>query len=105
MTRAVMELGLGFYLLIGVELAEWGLRRPDVIRTLAPDEPGKRYLLMVAIGPIWALWVGLFMMAIAIDRGVLWGHHLITGHWVRFGTIVIMLAAILVLNLVSPSAL
>ena len=57
-----------------------GLRRPDVIKTLAPGEPGKRYLLMVAIGPIWALWVSLFIMAIAIDRGVLWGHYLITGN-------------------------
>ena len=105
MTRAVMELGLGLYLMVGVELAEWGLRRPDVTRTVAPSGSGKRYLLMVAIGPIWAMWVGLFMMAIAIDRGVLWGHYLITGGWIRFWTIIVMIAAILILNVTSPSIL
>jgi len=103
MTRAVMELGLGLYLLVGVELAEWGLRRPDVMKTIGPAEPGRRYLLMVAIGPIWAMWFGLFMMAIAVDRGVLWGHHLITGSWIRFGAIVIMTAVVLILNLAAPS--
>ncbi|MDH3663519.1 MAG: hypothetical protein OEU92_26470 [Alphaproteobacteria bacterium] len=103
MTRVVMELGLGLYLLVGVELAEWGLRRPDVMTTVAPTGPGKRYLLMVAIGPLWAMWVGLFMMVIAIDRGVLWGHFLISGGWIRFWTIAIMTAAIVILNLAAPS--
>ena len=103
MTRAVMELGLGLYLMIGVELAEWGLRRPDMMKMAGPLEPGKRYLLMIVIGPVWVLWVGLLMMAIAIDRGVLWGHYLISGEWIRFWTIIIMIAAILILNLASPS--
>ena len=103
MTRTVMELGLGLYLMVGVELAEWGLRRSDVTRTVSPAEPGKRYLLMIMIGPIWAMWVGLFLMAIAIDRGVLWGHYLISGGWIRFWTIAVMTAAILILNLASPS--
>jgi len=103
MTRAVMELGLGLYLIVGVELAEWGLRRPDVMKTIGPAEPGRRYLLMVAIGPLWAIWVGLFMLVIAIDRGVLWGHYLISGGWIRFWTIAIITAAILILNAASPS--
>ena len=102
MTRTVMELGFGLYLMVGVELAEWGLLRPDVMKTAGPAGPRKRYLLMVAIGPIWAMWVGLFMMVIAIDRGVLWGHYLITGSWIRFLTIVVMLAAIQILNVASP---
>jgi len=105
MTRTMMELGLGLYLLAGIELAEWGLRRPDVMKMAAPIGPGKRYLLMVAIGPLWALWVGLFMMAIAIDRGVLWGHHLISGGSIRFWTIAIMTAALLLLNLASSPKL
>ena len=103
MTRAVVELGLGLYLLAGVELAEWGFRRPDMMKMAAPIDPGKRYLLMVVIGPLWALWVGLFILAIAIDRGVLWGHHLISSGWIRFWTIAIMTAAILILNVASPS--
>ena len=105
MTRAVMELGIGLYLLVGVELAEWGLRRPDVTKTIAPSEPARRYLLMIAIGPIWAMWIGMFIMAMAIDRGVLWGHYLISGEWIRFWTIVILIAAILILNAASPSML
>ena len=103
MTRTVMELGLGLYLMLGVELAEWGLRRPDVMKTVAPAGPEKRYLLMIVLGPIWAIWVGLFMMVIAIDRGVLWGHYLISGGWIRFWAIAIMTAAILILNLAAPS--
>ncbi|MEZ5934855.1 MAG: hypothetical protein R3F54_23555 [Alphaproteobacteria bacterium] len=105
MTRAMMELGLGLYLLTGIELAEWGLRRPDMMKTAAPVGPGKRYLLMVAIGPLWAIWVGLFVMVIAVDRGLLWGHHMITGGWIRFWIIVIMTVAILALNMASPSML
>jgi hypothetical protein len=105
MTRAVMELGLGLYLLVGIELAEWGLRRPDMMKMVAPIGSRKGYLLMVAIGPLWALWVGLFMVAIAIDRGVLWGRYLISGGWVRFWTIVILTATILILNVASPSTL
>ena len=103
MTRAVMELGLGLYLLVGVELAEWELRRPDTMKMAGPAGPGKRYLLIVIFGPVWALSVGLFMMAIAIDRGVLWGHYLISGEWIRFWTIIIMIAAIMILNVASPS--
>jgi uncharacterized protein (DUF433 family) len=43
------------------------------------------------------------MMAIAIDQGIFWGHYLISGGWIRFWTIVIMIAAILILNVASPS--
>lgn len=103
MTRAVMELCLGLYLLVGVELAEWGLRHPNVMKTAGTAGPERRYLLMIVIGPIWVLSVGLFMMAIAIDRGVLWGHYLISGEWIRFWTIILMIAAILILNAASPS--
>ena len=55
------------------------LSRPDLKRQLTRGESGKRNLLMVPVGPIWALWVGLFMMEIAIDRGIFWGHYLIVG--------------------------
>lgn len=102
MTRAMMELGLGLYLMAGVELAEWGLRRPDV-KKVAHLGSGKYYLLMVAIGPLWMVWVGLFMMVVAIDRGAIWGQYLISGEWIRFWTIVIATVTILILNMASPS--
>jgi hypothetical protein len=58
---------------------------------------------MTVIGPIWVLSVGLFIMAIAIDRGVLWWHYLISGEWIRFWTIIIMIMAILMLHVASAS--
>jgi hypothetical protein len=105
MTRAMMELGLGLYLMAGIEFAEWGLRRPDVTKTVTQLGPRGSYLLMVVIGPIWVMWIGLFIVAIAIDRGVLWGHYLISGERLRFWTIVILAAAILILKMASPSSL
>lgn len=102
MTRALMELSLGLYLMIGVEVAEWRLRRPSIMKLNGSGRPVEQYILVIVLGPVWALRVGLFMMAIAIDRGILWGYHLISGEWIRIWSLIIMIAVILILHVASP---
>lgn len=66
MTHAVIELGLGLYLIAGVGLAEWALRRWDIREGLRRIGPRRGYLLLVFVGPMRVLWFGMIMIVRAI---------------------------------------
>ncbi len=64
---AMIKLGLGLYLLAGVGLAEWALRRSDLCDGLRRIGPRRGYLLLVAVGPLKVLWLGMIMIVRAIQ--------------------------------------
>ncbi|MEM9670833.1 MAG: hypothetical protein AAF950_18125 [Pseudomonadota bacterium] len=64
----MVEFGLGLYLIVGIGLAEWGLRRSDVRENLWRIGPRKGYLLLVTVGPLKVLWLGTITMVRALGH-------------------------------------
>jgi len=99
MTRAVTELLLGLHLLLGIELAEWSLRQTERRADIDRIGQAKSYLLIVAIGPLYILWIGPILAITAFTQGVLWRRHVTRSDVIRIWSLVMAAVVLLILNI------